>query len=104
MDKQFVTEKLAELEKKDGFIDALKKASTKEETVNVLADFGWNLTIDQFNNEVLPALSEYVDNKDGELEASDLDKVSGGLGLIGSLALIGVGIWVAKGFFKGMGC
>jgi len=101
MEKTFVIEKLNELGAIEGFNKSVETANTKEDTVAVLAKYGWEVTIDEFNNEILPVLA--ADDKT-EFSEEDLDNVAGGLGPITGTALVLAGIWMAKGFFRGMKC
>lgn len=89
--KEITSEKLRELENNQEFLEKLRTVSSSPEAIEVLAEYGVEMTEDELMEgfeKVESILVEKGYMKDGELTESGLDLVSGGV----NMWVSGVGI------------
>ncbi len=79
-------EKVAQWQQDETFVEKVNAADTAEKLSALFAEKGETLTVE----EAQEVLDMVQDASEGELNAEDLDDVSGG-GFIGALAIVGAG-------------
>lgn len=93
--KEITIEKMIELEADQEFIAKLQNASTTEEKLQVFADYGIELTVEEYENacdQAFNLMEEKGYIKDGELTEAGLELVYGGV----NVGVSGVGVAVGS--------
>lgn len=103
MTKEAIFEKLGELATNPDFEAAMVAAETKEASVEVLKKYGWDISLKEFEEDVLPAVVA-IAGENGELSEESLDNVAGGIGPVIAIGGVLVAAWMIKGFVNGMKC
>ncbi len=90
--------KLVEIFKNEQFMEASKTLKTAEELQELFSRFGLELSMDEVH-ELCAQIANSM--KDGELEETDLEAVSGGIGWV-AVAAIALGVVCIGAFAVGV--